>query len=254
MSVVGSSGMIQHSAVGLALIPDPRDSKSLAGILTLNWRTKAVTEWAMDGREIRSFTFSEFVEPIDLAVDSRGRILVADNGARKVFVFDSRARPVLSFPVNGILAPNERVSRSHVTCVAVGMNDDILVGGSGVQMYDSAGKYVRSISIFAEGKSNGHSSNRNSAVICGLPNAPLDQILVGGLAVDRLETGTVLATVMDKNRTYLSVSRYKGDAAFGMDSLGAKLKRPSGICITADKQHCLVADLGNHCIKKYRFK
>lgn len=97
-SIVGEPLAFQ-STVGLCLTPQRT-------FVTLNWRTKCVTEWSLDAVlnsdstnnhtgqqnagdlsavvELKSFTFSEFVEPLDLAVDSEGRVLVADNGAKKV--------------------------------------------------------------------------------------------------------------------------------------------------------------------------
>lgn len=37
-----------------------------------------------------------------------------------------------------------------------------------------------------------------------------------------------------------------------IDSNECKLKRPSGIAVTSD-QHVIVVDLGNNCIKKYKY-
>jgi tripartite motif-containing protein 2/3 len=242
-------GLTNQSAVGLAVLPGP-----VKELLTLNWRAKTVTKWSSCGQEMQTVSFSEFVEPIDLAVDGRGRILVADNGACKVFVFDARFRPLFSFPVtmgeqssqdkeNAPVAggaPRRSVvspSGGQVTCVAVGMNEDILVGGAScVRLFDCSGKYVRTISV-------------TPRQIGQKTLAPL----IGGLAVDRL-SGTVLTAVTEKNRTFVAVSHYKGDLDFTMDSFCAKLKRPSGVCLSSDRRHCYVADLGNHCIKKLRYK
>ncbi len=259
---ITGEGLTDQSAVGLALLLQRHSvaaSTEVAGLLTLNWRSRTVTEWSAEGREVKSFTFSEFLEPIDLAVDGKGRILVADNGARKVFVFDAHARPVLSFPVRPVVPAknansnwtNQRPSSAaHVTCVAVGMNDDMLVGSSaGVQLYDSSGKFIRSISIGRDQPVTSFSTNHGSR-----QPANGSQTIIGGLAVDRGGNGTIVASVIDRNRTYLAVSDYKGDFKFSMDSFGARLKRPSGVCISPDGSHCLVAEVGNHCVKKYRFK
>uniref|UniRef100_A0A914VFY6 Uncharacterized protein n=1 Tax=Plectus sambesii TaxID=2011161 RepID=A0A914VFY6_9BILA len=280
-------GLTNQSAVGLALLPGP-----VKELLTLNWRAKTVTKWSSCGQEIQTVSFSEFVEPIDLAVDCRGRILVADNGASKVFVFDARFRPLFSFPVSDgdqssqdkenapslgtaprRSTPNQTPGAGgQVTCVAVGMNEDILVGGAScVQLFDCGGKFVRTINVIPPRQAGAQKSAAGGASCvqlfdCGgkfvrtinvIPprqaGAQKSAALIGGLAVDR-QSGTVLAAVTEKNRTFLAVSHYKGDVDFTMDSFCAKLKRPSGVCLSPDRRHCYVADLANHCIKKFRYK
>jgi tripartite motif-containing protein 2/3 len=100
-SITGDA-LAGQSAVGLALcrgtVTADQSTTTTTTLMTLNWRARSVAEHCPHtGRQLRTFSFSEFVEPIDLCVDTRGRILVADNGARKVFVFDHCARPVFSF-------------------------------------------------------------------------------------------------------------------------------------------------------------
>lgn len=319
-SIVGEPLAFQ-STVGLTLTPQRT-------FLTLNWRTKCVTEWSLDvataeptgpnqtsdtsAAELKSFTFSEFVEPLDLAVDSEGRVLVADNGAKKVFVFDHAARPQFSFVVKstaelsatsinssnsstvtslvsagtmrrrrgsgdklGGSNPNSTTASSltlgstgkssqappvpsnyrhstvgfplvQLTCIAVGPHDDIIVGGSEVQIYDHCGRYV--CNVLPPGLGVGASLK------------PPPSFFVGGLSVDT--DGHVLATVTDmRGQAYLAVCRYgagaKNTAApncYTVDSHGAKLKRPGGIGCDGTTPFCYVADLGNNCIKKYRYK
>jgi hypothetical protein len=135
--------------------------------------------------------------------------------------------------------------------VAVGLNDDILVGvGSSIQLYDNCGKFVRAIQVVDDAGS----CSAPAALPLKSPLTPqAHKALVGGIVVDA--TGAmILSTVTEKQRTYVSVSSYKGELKYTLDSYGARLRRPSGICITGDGEHCLVADLGNHCIKKFRFK
>lgn len=49
-----------------------------------------MTELSIHGDTLLSWGYDSFVEPIAIAVDPiYGHILVADNGARSVFVFDS---------------------------------------------------------------------------------------------------------------------------------------------------------------------
>lgn len=193
---------------------------------------------------------------------------MADNGAKKIFVFDSHYRPLFSFPVlaNGTANKSETLpagignggggeviapirpspgtrppsrANTQVTCVATGMNEDILVGASnGVYLYDSAGRFVRTVCSTLIGQNGSGCS-----------------VLIGGIAVDKA-SGYVLATVSEgRGRTYVAVSSYKGELKYVLDSYGAKLKRPSGICLSeVEKNCCFVADLGNHSVKKYKFK
>lgn len=43
-----------------------------------------------------------------------------------------------------------------------------------------------------------------------------------------------------------------GQFKYIIDSTDAKLKRPTSLATTED-YHCIVVDLGNDCIKKYRY-
>lgn len=56
-----------------------------------------------------------------------------------------------------------------------------------------------------------------------------------------------------KGRTVLQVLSAQ-DAAVNqhIDSHDSKLKRPAGCAVTGDL-HVIVVDLGNNCIKKYRY-
>ena len=237
---IRGDGLNGQSAVGLALMPSTRGAAG-DDMLTLNWRTKAITRWSPNGQPTQTVTFSEFVEPIDLAIDSRSRILVADNGVAKVFVFDAGFRPLFSFPVlqHQQAIADSRTTASQLTCLTIGLNDDVVVGTAhGVLLFDSCGRYLRPIAVTP---SNGKQSIVNQ------------RILIGGLAVER-QSGTILSALTDKHRTMIACSAYKGSFDYALDSFGAKLKRPSGLCIAADRRHCYVVDVGNHCVKKYRFK
>uniref|UniRef100_A0A915IPN2 Uncharacterized protein n=1 Tax=Romanomermis culicivorax TaxID=13658 RepID=A0A915IPN2_ROMCU len=323
--IVTGEPLAFQSTVGLTKTPQKT-------FMTLNWRTKCITEWSLSNdallssasnlsfTELKSFTFSEFVEPLDVAVDSEGRVLVCDNGAKKVFVFDHNARPQFSFTVksslemdaaNNVCAPptitnltagGEKVQQrrrrgskdekndqpsfisnlptsftlgangkvvSSVTpqtasrhnnvisnqnmqlsCIAIGPNDDIIVGGNEIQIYDHCGRYIANILPHV-------ANNTGSLPVKILANAGF---FVGGLAVDN--DGYVLATVSDSKGGHIAVCRClspaeknvnASPARYAIDSSAAKLRRPSGICV-ANENFCFVADLGNNCIKKYRYK
>merc|ERR1712223_1525118 len=58
-------------------------------LVTVNWRTKTVTEMTLDGKTIGGFSHDELVEPIAVAVTREGDVHVADNGVGAVLVFES---------------------------------------------------------------------------------------------------------------------------------------------------------------------
>lgn len=63
--------------------------------VVVNWRTKQVIEMTEEGEKVRSFTHAQFQDPVAVAVEpTYGHILVADNGACCVFVFDSEGKPL----------------------------------------------------------------------------------------------------------------------------------------------------------------
>lgn len=73
----------------------------------------------------------------------------------------------------------------------------------------------------------------------------------GGVAVDA--EGMIVASRSEKGRNFVQVFRLSdGKLLSTIDSYDAKLKRPSGIATTNDR-HIIVVDLGNDCVKKYRY-
>merc|ERR1719499_2966661 len=66
-------------------------------LVTVNWRTKTVTEMTLDGRTIGGFSHDELIEPIAVAVNSNGDVFVADNGVGSVMVFKSTGEFIREF-------------------------------------------------------------------------------------------------------------------------------------------------------------
>ncbi|KAJ1372907.1 hypothetical protein KIN20_035218 [Parelaphostrongylus tenuis] len=211
------------AAVGLALL-------SGGDMAVLNWRTKSITRLGPKGDEIQTINFSEFNEPIDLAADHRGRYLIAD--AQKIFVFDSNMRPQFSFPTRGLT----------VTSVNVGLDDDILVGTThGLLLFDGAGRFLREIPI---------APKDHNSILQG-------RIMVSTCAVCS-ETALVIAGVVDvkTNKAQVAISRYKGAFVFYIDSHGARLRRPCGVCIGTGPRsgQCLIVDHPSNSVRMYKFK
>ncbi|VDM97092.1 unnamed protein product [Thelazia callipaeda] len=223
---IKSEGIKGGSTVGMTLL-------SSGDILTLNWRSKELYKCNASGDLVQTMSFTEFEEPVDVCVDSRGRYLIADTACAKVFVFDSAFRPLFSFSVTA------HAKLSPITCVGVGLHDDILVGTcSALLLYDGGGRFVREISLCPTLQ-----SGRMMALACSV--CP--------------KTGSIVSAVVDskKNRAYLVVCQYKGNFLFAMDSYGSRLKRPCGVCIASSPKWsgmCFVVDSATHSVKAFQFK
>jgi len=72
----------------------------------------------------------------------------------------------------------------------------------------------------------------------------------GGVVVD--SQGVIVATRTEKNRSFLQVF-VDNKLASSIDSFNYKLRRPSDVAFVSPN-HILVIDLGNDCVKQYRYK
>ncbi|XP_058795861.1 tripartite motif-containing protein 2-like isoform X2 [Phymastichus coffea] len=210
---VFNEGLDGRSCTGVAV--------SEHGLVIVNWRTKTVTELTTTGDTIKSFSHNAFQEPIDIAVDrSYGHILVADNGQCCVFVFDCDGK--ILFQVG------KKNNLKLIVSVAIGPIGEILVAGVSVHIFSAKGDFMEEIAT--EGKGTGR---------------------FGGIAVDN--EGRILASYAEKGRTVIQVLQLAdGQIISEIDSHNSKLRRPSGLAILPNK-HLIVVDLGNDCVKKYRY-
>ncbi|XP_011506547.1 PREDICTED: tripartite motif-containing protein 2-like isoform X2 [Ceratosolen solmsi marchali] len=208
-----NEGLEGRSCTGIAV--------SEQGLVIVNWRTKTVTEMTTLGNTIRSFSHNAFQEPIDVAVDrSYGHILVADNGQCYVFVFDCDGKILFQIGKKNMF--------QLIISVAVGPAGEILVAGSCIQVFSAKGDFTEEINV--EGKGKGR---------------------YGGIAIDN--EGRILASRTEKGHTVIQVLKLGGGTLLSeIDSYNSKLRRPSGIAVLPD-EHLVVVDLGNDCIKKYKY-
>ncbi|KAG5898288.1 hypothetical protein JTB14_008631 [Gonioctena quinquepunctata] len=211
---ITNEGLLGRSCTGIDITND--------GVIVVNWRTKYITEMTTDGETMKSFTYNAFQEPIDVAVDKNyGHILVADNGMSCVFVFDAEGKILFQVGKKGTF--------SFISSVAVGPLGEIVVADSRVQMFSAKGDFMEV--IYDEGKGKGR---------------------YGGISVDA-ENKILLTRTEQKGRSYVQLlSLTENSLNQCIDSHDARLKRPSGLAVTNDN-HVVVVDLGNNCIKKYRY-
>jgi tripartite motif-containing protein 2/3 len=211
---ITNEGLLGRSCTGITL--------SSNGLIVVNWRNKSITEMSKDGETIKTFTYNAFQEPIDVAVDKNyGHILVADNGMNCVFVFDADGKILFQVGKKGTF--------SQISSVTVGPNSEILVADFKIQVFSAKGDFMEVIRD--EGKGKGR---------------------YGGVAID--SEGRILASRSEqKGKNYVQVlSLTDTNVNNHIDSHDSKLKRPSGVAVTSGN-HVIVVDLGNNCIKKYRY-
>lgn len=210
-------GTEERGGTGLAV------SSSAGTLLTCNWKTRQITEFDAEGTVLRRFTHAELREPTTLAVNSKREVLVVDSSERCVFVFEHDGelkRKICGRAISSCFNPS---------AIAVAPDDRILVAGSTILVLDDQGKLVGG--MFREGRGKGRFS---------------------GLCVD--SAGRVLAARSDRSKnSVLLFNEVGGTLAFTIESRSNKLGRPGGVA-ALPLSRATVVDLGNNCIKKYRYQ
>lgn len=114
--------------------------------------------------------------------------------------------------------------------MTVGVGGEIIVADSRIQVFSAKGDFMHL--VYDEGKGKGR---------------------YGGIAVD-LDNRILASRTEQKGRNYIQLLSLNGDNNLNncIDSNDSKLKRPSGIALT-NNNYVIVVDLGNNCIKKYRY-
>ena len=193
-------------------------------LITVNWRTKTVTEMSLDGRTIGGFSHDELVEPIAVAVTADDEILIADNGVGSVLVFESSGKLKRRIGSKG-KGPGQYRELGGV-CVTPG--GEVVVADTRILVFSSQGELLREM--------GGGKGGRYT-----------------GVAVE--EGGRVLAARMEKARSVVQVlSLESGQLLSTIDSHGARLKRPTGLAASRAGGAAFVVDIGHDCVRKYRYK
>jgi len=200
-------------------------------LVTVNWRTKTVTEMTLDGATIGGFSHDELIEPIAVAVNSDGDVFVADNGVGSVMVFESCGKLKKKIGEKGKKPGNFKEMSSVCICD----NGDLIVGDTRIIVFKSSGEFIREFGGI----------KTKDAVSRGR---------YCGLALDR--SGMLLAARAEKSRSYIQVfNKDDGSIHSHIDSHGSKLKRPTGVSLSQNSDgFAYVVDIGNECVRKYRYK
>lgn len=203
---------------------------SLDSLITVNWRTKTVTEISLDGITIGAFTHDEFIEPIAVAINKDGDVLVADNGVGSIMVFESCGKLKRKIGKKG----GKKGDFKEISSLCISPQGDIVVADTRILVFNADGEFQREL-----GGGGGKEGVRGR---------------YSGVAVDG--EGTILAARMEKTRSYIQVFNPDGTLYSVVDSHGSKLKRPTGVAVGQQRgdHHAYVVDIGHDCIRKYRYK
>ncbi|KAM6145441.1 LOW QUALITY PROTEIN: tripartite motif-containing protein 3 [Phoenicopterus ruber ruber] len=156
-----------------------------------------------------------------------GHIIVVDNKACCVFIFQSNGKLVTKFGSRG--TAERQFAGPHF--VAVNNKNEIVVTdfhNHSVKVYNADGEFLFKFGSHGEGN--------------GQFNAPT------GVAVDSngniivADWGNSRIQVFDSSGSFLSYINTAADPLYG----------PQGLALTSDG-HVVVADSGNHCFKAYRY-
>lgn len=213
-----------RAATGIAFCQNSQN------LLVTNWRNKNVVRMDCDGIYISEFSHDNLMEPTCIAVNGNsGQILIADNSLHSLFLFKPNGKLIKT--INGYTngKTNKLETLNEITGICFHpVTDEIIVASEKLLLFSSAGEFIRE--LYADYKNRGR---------------------FYGITVDR--SNNLLATRVDKHKNVIQVIDFtNGALKFIIDSNDAKLKRPSCLAIT-DDDHVIVVDLGNDCIKKYRY-
>jgi len=198
-------------------------------LVTVNWRTKMVAEMSLEGKQIGAFTHKEMIEPIAVAVNPEGDIIVADNGVG-ILVFEPCGKLIRKIGKKG----TEKGQFRELFSVCVSQQGEIIVADTRIVVFDKNGNFVREF-----GWKTPKEGSRGR---------------YQGLAMDK--NGLLLAVRSDKAGSYIQVFNYNdGTLHSVIDSHGSKLKRPTGISVSPNgDRHAYLVDIGNECVRKFRYK
>jgi len=200
-------------------------------LVTVNWRTKTITEMNLDGRTIGGFSHDDLIEPIAVAVNNNDEVLIADNGVGSILVFESCGKLKKKIGTKG----KNKGEFKELSSVCIGPRGEIIVADTRIIIFSATGEFIREIGSVSCKESGARGR------FCGV-------------SVDR--NGHLLAARMEKSKSYIQVFDLSdGSLLSVIDSHGCKLKRPTGLAVSnLEDSFCYVVDIGHDCVRKYRYK
>ncbi|MEW6709510.1 MAG: hypothetical protein AB1403_06760 [Candidatus Riflebacteria bacterium] len=88
------------------------EDKSVSAIWIINGYNGRLEKLSSEGKRLAEIAFADFIQPMRLEIDSLGNLLVTDDGAQKIFVFDNQGKNIGSsdYEWSGIATSNEASS------------------------------------------------------------------------------------------------------------------------------------------------
>lgn len=179
---------------------------------------------------------------------------MADNGLSAVLVFDPSGK--LLKTIEGSKAAGGGKGNASkaakpgqfkdISAVCVAPSGEYVVADSRIQVFTPEGVFVREIGATPVG----------AAAAAGASGGKGKGGRYGGLSCDA--NGFLMATRTEKARSFIQVFKFAtGELYSTIDSHGCKMKRPTGLAVMGGGEdggrHLVVVDIGNDCVRKYRY-
>ncbi|KAK5926300.1 hypothetical protein CgunFtcFv8_021884 [Champsocephalus gunnari] len=224
---------VSTSALGKVLIAD--SNNQCVQIFTndgqfksrFDYDNKWVSIFSSEGKFKSKIGSGKLMGPKGVSVDRNGHIIVVDNKACCIFIFQVNGKLVTKFGNRG--NGDRQFAGPHFA--AVNNKNEIIVTdfhNHSVKVFNTEGEFL--LKFGSNGEGNGQF------------NAPT------GVAVDVngniivADWGNSRIQVFDGSGSFLSYINTSADPLYG----------PQGLALTSDG-HVVVADSGNHCFKVYRY-
>jgi len=200
-----------------------------------------------------------FINPSGIAVDLKGRILVADNGNHRIQIFSSNGEFIKEFGGLG----SKPMQFKHPSGIAVNSKNEILVADTDnhrIQIFDSEGEEVISDFYGFNNPSGITVDSKDEIFVTDEGTRQIIALQISGEIVTRFGSSVFSGIrICHKDRLIVTnnighkvnIFDYNGDPIkeFGCEGSGpGQFKNPTGIAIDS-KNRIIVADTNNHRIQ-----
>lgn len=217
-----SSAVAGHSATGMCA------TQCGTRLWIANWKLRSVMEVASDsGAVLRTVSLAFMKEPVDVALNSCGHLLIADAERATVYVVEllsSSNECRLLYECGSRGGGPGQFQQNTLRTVTSGANDDVVAAdATRIQIFSRQGKFIRSLSTtIVKGLLGGLSYDGRSRLLATYNEAA------------KKKTASTAATA---SRCGVWVIHYTtGQVLFNFDSAAADLRRPGRICCTTVNQ------------------